>query len=128
MGDRYFRNNGYASDGFFLIKTELENAHMRKRKADTDRQPNLQEYVDKNTNGMFIELVNPQDFTIETYDTKALKFTSKDNAFNVVINKKLLRYFGSFKGLSFETKGELYPVIVRRKGEFTGFVMPIRIN
>lgn len=123
--DRFYRADGYSTDGFFLIKTELENAYLKRQKGEESGPRNMQYIVDKATNGMFTKLVKVEDSQLN--DIPVIKYKDLDDTFNVVIARKFLWYFRGLKNLTLETEGSFSPITVRSNDEFVGIIMPIKV-
>lgn len=126
MIDKYFRSDGYSTDGFFLIKTELENAYLKRQKAQKTGPRNIPDLVDRATNGMFTSLIEVETGVLN--DMKIIKYRNSDDTFNVVINKHFLNYFRGLKNLTLETEASFSPITVRSNGKFVGIIMPIRTD
>ncbi len=120
--DRLYRKDGYTSDGFFLILSELENARLQK-KATTDSslgQPELGKFVARLLDNPKVEMI--QIGEIEKDGRKMLKFSSSE--FNGCINPEYLKLFKG-KNFEFYCTGVLAPLQVYKNGVFLGFIAQI---
>jgi hypothetical protein len=138
--DRLFRADGYTTDSFMLIKTELEKAELRKKKTTEGACPNIKAWLDRtilNTDkNDIVELVFTNEENSErTMRIDLLRFVSTDTTDTrpVFIQKRYANRFPK-KGIAFYqqrsiyTRDNLNPVIVKQHGLFIGCIMPIRVE
>lgn len=126
-----YRKDGLTSDGQFMIKTELEPKILQ-RKATAEVNPNLHDHFTR------IIATAEVSLTIEAYENpdttlKLWKLTSDKKA--TYIQKRFLSYFGSKKDLAFyQDRSNVYtnqyinPIVIKRKGEVLGIIMPVRMS
>lgn len=131
--DRIFRNEGYTSDGFFLIKTELENYYL-KRQIEEDGKPLMSKlFNDIWVSGRSEELVKiGEPYILDNSDIKVQKYSCKE--FDTFINPEYLWFFKSLKNLKFRSTGTYAPLQVlsenkeTKQWELIGLIMPIRVD
>mgnify|MGYP001579455707 FL=1 len=128
--NQLFRVNGYSTDGFFLIKTELENSIL-KRKLTSEDKPSVTSIVNRAINNQKKELFLSPDITfMDGCNLKVYKLIADKH--DVYVDAKFLKYFKPFNDLTFYQDHEnnewfdFSPVVVKRNGEFIGVIMPIR--
>lgn len=122
------RNNNYVSDGYALIKAELEPKSWKKRPL-SDQQPDLARYIKQTIDYReFLALgeIEQRAKRPELMDKPVTIFHGTQR--EIVIQQK---YFNMFKGSGYRftipvTPYTHNPIIVWKENELIGIIMPIR--
>lgn len=126
--NRLIRKDGYTTDGYFLIRTDLETYWLQKKASTIDGNPNVQFVVDKAQEAVAeLELVQPYACKVND-GIKMLELKGSNE--KVYINPEFLKQFRKVKDLQlYYSKIFKYtPVVVKDGEKFAGLIMPIRVD
>lgn len=125
---RLFRQNGWTSNGYWLMLSVFEPRYMSELKSTTDTPPNLQKPLEE-IKTESLQKLKMQPFIDIAKGIPLVKFESENEERKIFIYANV--YFVSLfeKSNQFFTywgTGEHDGIVVKKKDEIVGLIMPVR--